>query len=210
MPSFLPFFPLGLVIYPHGSLNLHIFEPRYRQLVNEVIDEGKTFGIPSFINNKIKGYGTEIQLVSVDKRYEDGRLDIKTKGLRTFRIVDFQNPVPGKLYAGGEVEFIETDGVEGEISEELLRLVQKLHDLLKVTVNLKSDSIQPYSFQVAQKLGLNLVQEYQLLTLPTEAERQAFLIEHLYKVIPTLIEIERTKEIIKMNGHFKNLDPLSF
>ncbi|MCU0326286.1 MAG: LON peptidase substrate-binding domain-containing protein [Spirosomaceae bacterium] len=82
----LPFFPLNLVAYPHEDLNLHIFEPRYRQLINECLETGQTFGIPPFINNRLLGYGTEMKVVELSKRYENGRMDIKTRGLRIFRI----------------------------------------------------------------------------------------------------------------------------
>jgi len=118
----LPFFPLTLVVYPHESLNLHVFEPRYRQLISESVENGTTFGIPTFIDNKIKGYGTEVKVVQLSKRYEDNRMDIKTVGVRIFRIVDFQNPMPDKLYAGGDVEFIESDGLNDFLNPELLRV----------------------------------------------------------------------------------------
>ena len=60
--NFLPLFPLNLIVFPHEDLNLHIFEPRYRQLINECLDEKKTFGIPAFVNNKLLGYGTEVEV----------------------------------------------------------------------------------------------------------------------------------------------------
>lgn len=94
MESFLPFFPLNLVAYPTENLNLHIFEPRYRQLINECLNEQKTFGIPAFINNKLPGYGTEMQIISLSKNYEDGRMDIKTKGLKVFRMLNFKIRFP--------------------------------------------------------------------------------------------------------------------
>ncbi|MEZ4904942.1 MAG: hypothetical protein R2822_25915 [Spirosomataceae bacterium] len=112
-----------MVAYPTENLNLHIFEPRYRQLINDCIKDRKTFGIPAFINNKLSGYGTEMQIMSVSKVYEDGRMDIKTKGKCVFRMLDFQNPLPDKLYAGGKVIFVEdADSPRGVISELLLQL----------------------------------------------------------------------------------------
>ena len=69
---------------------------------------------------------------------------------------------------------------------------------------------QPYSYQIAHKIGLSIEKEYELLKMPTETERQAYISAHLDKVLPVLHELERTKECIRMNGHFKNLDPLNF
>lgn len=209
MESFLPFFPLNLVAYPTENLNLHIFEPRYRQLINECIEQNLTFGIPSFINNKLPGYGTEMKIMSLSKRYDDGRMDIKTTGLRIFKIVTVQNPVPHKLYSGGKIQFVEDqDSPEGVISELLLQL-DRLYQLLQTKVDFDSTQY-PFSYQVAHKVGLSQEEEYQLLTMNSETERQRFLLHHLNKVIPIMSEMERTKARIQMNGHFKNLDPLNF
>lgn len=209
MESFLPFFPLNLVAYPTENLNLHIFEPRYRQLINECLEEQKTFGIPAFINNKLPGYGTEMQIVSLSKSYEDGRMDIKTKGLKVFRMLNFQNPVPNKLYAGGRIAYIEdTDTPDSVISELLLQL-DRLHHILQTKVDFNTQ-LQPFSYQVGHKVGFSQEEEYHLLTIDSETERQRYILRHLNKVIPVMSEMERTKERIKLNGHFKNLDPLNF
>ncbi|MEI7582769.1 LON peptidase substrate-binding domain-containing protein [Runella sp.] len=209
MESFLPFFPLNLVAYPTENLNLHIFEPRYRQLINECLEEQKTFGIPAFINNKLPGYGTEMQIVSLSKSYEDGRMDIKTKGLKVFRMLNFQNPVPNKLYAGGRITYVEdTDTPDGVISELLLQL-DRLHHILQTKVNFDTQ-VQPFSYQIGHKVGLSQEEEYHLLTIDSETERQRYILRHLNKVVPVMSEMERTKERIKLNGHFKNLDPLNF
>lgn len=209
MESFLPLFPLNLVAYPTENLNLHIFEPRYRQLINECLEQQKTFGIPVFINNKLPGYGTEMQIIYLSKSYEDGRMDIRTKGLKIFRMLSFQNPVPNKLYAGGKITFIEdTDTAEGVISELLLQL-DRLYSILQTKVDFDTHS-QPFSYQIAHKVGLSQEEEYHLLTIASETERQRYILRHLNKVIPVMSEMERTKERIKLNGHFKNLDPLNF
>ena len=209
MENFLPLFPLNLVAYPTENLNLHIFEPRYRQLINECLEEQKTFGIPAFINNKLPGYGTEMKILSLSKSYEDGRMDIKTKGLKVFRMLNFQNPVPNKLYAGGRVAYVEdTDTPDGVISELLLQL-DRLHHILQTKVDFDTQ-LQPFSYQIGHKVGLSQEEEYHLLTIDSETERQRYILRHLNKVVPVMSEMERTKERIKLNGHFKNLDPLNF
>ena len=206
----LPFFPLTLVVYPHESLNLHVFEPRYRQLISECVENGTTFGIPTFIDNKIKGYGTEVKVVQLSKRYEDNRMDIKTMGVRIFRIMDFQNPMPDKLYAGGDVEFIESDGLNDFLNPKLLSLTEEFYQVLKLNVDFLTHEYQPFSYRVAHKIGLSPAEEYKLLTIPSEEERQQFLIQHLKSTMPVIKEIERTRDIIAMNGHFKNIDPINF
>jgi Lon protease-like protein len=205
---FLPLFPLNLVAFPTEHLNLHIFEPRYQQLINECLKTGKTFGVPAFVNNKLPGYGTEMEVVELYKRYDNGRLDIKTRGIRVFRITNFQNPVPNKLYAGGSVVFEEDTSLPIGTSSELLRLVDELIVLLKTPFEYDS-YLQPFSFQIAHKIGLSIEQEYKLLTINNEQDRQIFLVKHLKKSVPIMAEMERTKARILMNGHFKNLDPLN-
>ncbi len=95
----LPIFPLNIVAFPGEHVNLHIFEPRYKDLVNDCLEEGLTFGIASHVLNKIE-LGTEVKITEVTKKYPDGRMDIKTLGLRAFSVLDFHNPWKEKLYAG--------------------------------------------------------------------------------------------------------------
>ncbi|GAB3320714.1 LON peptidase substrate-binding domain-containing protein [Larkinella ripae] len=209
MDIYLPLFPLNLVVYPHEDLNLHIFEERYRQLINECLETGQTFGIPAFIENKLPGFGTEMSVTTLHKRYDDGRMDIKSKGLRIFRIATFENPAPGKLYAGGQVEVVESKPETGDHLDELVVKVTRLYRLLQI--NAEIDELTPLlSFRVAHKIGLSVDEEYELLTIERENDRQRFLIRHLDRVLPVVAEMERTKDRIKMNGHFKNLDPLKF
>ena len=210
MQKFLPLFPLNLVAFPSENLNLHIFEPRYRQLINECWSSGSTFGIPPFIKNRLLGYGTEMHITHIVKRYEDGRMDIKTKGVGVFRVIDFQNPAPQKLYAGGEVVLVkQQEEAIFEVMPGLLERLKRLYKLIQITFDFEvTDPL--FSYQVAHKVGLSLEEEYELLTLNSETKRQAYLIRHLERTLPVVTEMERSKDRIRMNGHFKNLDPLSF
>ncbi|QJD78246.1 LON peptidase substrate-binding domain-containing protein [Spirosoma rhododendri] len=209
MEKTLALFPLNLVVYPGEDLNLHIFEPRYQQLVNECIDEERTFGIPCFINNKLPGYGTEMHVTTLHKRYPDGRMDIKSKGVGVFKLVNFENPVAGKLYAGGDVELVTPGDGYSAHTKALTERLDHLYDLLQIEVDFDA-SDENLSYKVAHKVGLSIDQEYDVLQLDSEAERQLFLIQHLNKVLPVVSDMERTKQRIRMNGHFKNLDPLNF
>lgn len=209
MEKTLALFPLNLVVYPGEDLNLHIFEPRYQQLVSECIEEERTFGIPAFINNKLPGYGTEMHVTTLHKRYPDGRMDIKSRGVGVFKLVNFENPVAGKLYAGGEVELVTPSDGYSAHTKALTERLDRLYDLLQIEVDYDS-SDENFSYKVAHKVGLSIDQEYDVLQLDSEAERQLFLIQHLNTVLPVVSDMERTKQRIRMNGHFKNLDPLNF
>lgn len=208
MGMYLPLFPLKLVVFPGEQLNLHIFEPRYRQLLSDV-EEGKlNFGICTYLD-KLTGYGTEVSLEKVYKRYPDGRLDIKTRGKRAFQIQSFDNPMAGKLYAGGNVEFLENSPVATAVqNHEFLFYLKELLYLLHFPEEINPEETS--SFTYAHKVGLKVEEELELLQIPEEGRRMDFLINHFKRIIPVIKNIERVKEIIKQNGHFKNLDPLDF
>jgi Lon protease-like protein len=205
---YIPFFPLKLVAFPGEALNLHIFEPRYRQLLADVEQGDLTFGVCTFLN-QLTGFGTELKLDQVYKRHEDGRLDVKTIGLRTFKILSFDNPMPGKLYAGGEIEYLPDNPVctKAQQLEYVFYLKEILH-LLQYQAEFDPMTVSSYTF--AHKVGLKLEEELELLKLTAESERIEFLVKHFKRLIPVIKAIESAKEKIKLNGHFKHLDPLNF
>jgi hypothetical protein len=208
MSDYLPLFPLKLVAFPGEHLNLHIFEPRYRQLIKDLVDYHGRFGIVVYLD-KLMVYGTELELQEICTTYEDGRLDIKTKGKRIFKLLSFENPMPDKLYAGGEVSFeINDPRVPENVYNEFLFYLKELFRLMN-----HKEEIKPFvvdSFYFAHKIGLKIEEEYELIQFSREVERLQYLTRHMMKVIPILREIEIAKKKINMNGHFKNLDPLNF
>jgi Lon protease-like protein len=205
---YVPFFPLKLVAFPDEELNLHIFEPRYRQLIADIEIEGGVFGVCTFLD-KISGFGTLVRLDQVYKRYEDGRLDIKTVGIQPFRINSFDNPSPGKEYAGGEIEFLPNDPtIDSFLNQEYIFYLKEMLFLLKYDIEVDSKSVNSYTF--SHKIGLSLEEELELLKMVSEADRTKFLVNHFKRIIPAVKAAEQAKEKIAQNGHFKHLDPLNF
>src|SRR6476469_10058709 len=100
MINFIPIFPLSTVVFPGEQLNLHIFEPRYIELITECNASKKPFGIPVVLKSKVEEMGTLVEIIEVAKVYEDGKLDIKTSGLSVFRILEIVKELPDKLYSG--------------------------------------------------------------------------------------------------------------
>ncbi len=94
---FLAIFPLQLAIFPGEEVPLHIFEPRYKQLIAECRDEGITFGIPTHLNGRIARYGTEVRLKRILKTFDTGEMDIIVVGVRIFEVNEVQAEVSGKL-----------------------------------------------------------------------------------------------------------------
>lgn len=209
MISRLALFPLQSVIYPGEMLPLHIFEERYKQLIKDCERTGLNFGIPIYIDNHLD-YGTEMELVETVRNYRSGASDVVCKGLRVFRIRDFDQNEPDKLYPGGDVQFIkDKDDATETLKKQLLNLIYELYVHLEVPKP-KIDIPNFRSFTLAHKIGLSLQQEYSLLKLASEKARQEFLINHLTITIPILQEMNRTKQVIELNGHFRNYDPLDF
>ncbi|MEQ9424434.1 MAG: LON peptidase substrate-binding domain-containing protein [Cyclobacteriaceae bacterium] len=205
----LPLFPLNLVCFPGEHLNLHVFEPRYKQLVNECIEDNSTFGIPAYINNRLE-LGTEVEVKEVTKRYKDGRLDIKTLGIAVFEVISYQNPAKDKLYSNGTVRIKKIDLSPNEAKlDEIRELMGQFYETINVE-NPFPPSTEQTSFTFAHKIGFSIDEEYSLLKMKGEDERLDFIIAHLTKTIPLVEEIENTKTKIAMNGHFKKLGPIDF
>lgn len=207
----LALFPLNLVVFPGEKLNLHIFEPRYRQLVHDCEQEGITFGIPSYLNNQVSTLGTEMKLVSVEKTYPSGEMDIRTQAVGVFRIQEFFRQLPQKLYAGAAVEDVPDDLTPDPALHERTRgLVRQLYTILGLQRLFLELSPDFRVYDIAHHLGFSTEQEYQLLEATSEVERQQLVLTHLLQILPVLQETERLKERVRLNGHFKNLTPPSF
>ncbi|WP_437396886.1 LON peptidase substrate-binding domain-containing protein [Flagellimonas lutimaris] len=205
----LPLFPLQSVFYPGETVPLHIFEDRYKQLINDCRKEALTFGIPVYINDSIS-YGTEVQLVEVVNSYESGEMDVVCVARQVFKVISFENQLEGKLYAGGEVEFLEIENDADEhLRKEVLQKVEALYDIMDVPFT-QTPPKQFNSYSLAHKMGLSFEQEYELLLLTKETDRLNFIKSHLEAATNILNEVNRTKDAIEMNGHFKNFDPLDF
>lgn len=207
MTNFIPIFPLGLVVYPGENLNLHIFEPRYKQLINECHASGKAFGIPAVIDNSIREYGSLVEITEISKVYDNGEMDIKTKGVRVFRILEVIKEIPDKLYSGAIVNYPgNRDNGSDELMRKVMESIRELHRLLRVSKDFKKDASHLNSYDVAHHIGLSVNEEYELLGLFDERQRQEYLRQHLVKVLPVLAGMEQLKEKINLNGHFKNLE----
>jgi uncharacterized protein len=206
MTRFIPIFPLGIVVFPGEDLNLHIFEPRYKQLVNECFAENKPFGIPTVLKNGLGEIGTLVQIKEVVEVYEDGKLDIKTQGLQVFRILEIVKDVPDKMFSGAIVNFLENDDKRHIIKmRNLVRNIRALHDALKLNKDFKKPDHELISYDVAHHAALSLEEEHELLGLMREDQRLEYLRRHVNKILPLVNEMEQLKERIKMNGHFKDL-----
>jgi len=205
----IPLFPLKMVPFPGEQVNLHIFEPRYKDLINDILNADKKFGIPPFIKKNID-YGTLMELTGIKKRYDDGRLDISTRGIKVFKIIKYDNPAEGKSYAEGYVQYLTENYTEDPLLKH--NLIDKLEEFFKLIDEYNNVNINEslYSYDIIHKIGLPIEYEYEILKLEGEIERQEYILNFLDNTIPVLQQAEKAKQIIKMNGHFRYFDPISF
>jgi ATP-dependent Lon protease len=208
MKKHLPVFPLSIVAFPREQLHLHIFEPRYRQLIKECDETGTTFGIPTVLGGKLQDFGTEMRLTNIERVYPNGEMDVRTEGVQTFKIIDFYDLAQGKLYAAADVEILDADTNGYHMTnQEIVRHVRELFQIMNVMKSLPSDLQDFVTYDVAHHVGFSVEQEYEFLCLPTEGDRQEFMLEHLEHILPTVREMERLRERALLNGHFKYIVP---
>lgn len=211
MTNFVPIFPLGIVVFPGEALNLHIFEPRYKQLVRDCFDNARPFGIPVVLEKGPAEMGTLVEILEIAKVYEDGKMDIHTRGLKVFRVLETIRSVPDKLYSGAIVTYPDNHAVgQQPLMRSVLNNIRELHQLLHVSKDFSKPDEALTSYDVAHHAGLSLQEEYEFLQLLREDQRQEYLKRHLARVLPVVNGMENLRQRIHLNGHFKELKGFNF
>jgi Lon protease-like protein len=211
MTNFIPIFPLAIAVFPGEKLNLHIFEPRYIQLILSCAKTKKPFGIPIVVNGKISDIGTLVEIVEISANYENGEMDIKTKGLTVFHVLEIIQEIPEKLYSGAIVSYPRNDvRARPEMMKKIIVDVALLHKLLAVKKEITAEGRELLSYDFAHHIGMSIEEEFEFLQLLQEDQRLEFMRRHLKKVIPVLKDMEILKKKIQLNGHFRNLEGFKF
>jgi uncharacterized protein len=111
------------------------------------------------------------------------------------------------LYSGAIVNYADNiqDAGMPDLMQKVIASMRELHQLLRIEKKFTKPDEALLSYDVAHHAGLNLQEEYELLSLLQEVQRQEYLKRHLQKVLPVIGEMEHLKERVKLNGHFKNL-----
>ena len=211
MTNFIPLFPLGIVVYPGEELNLHIFEPRYKQLINDCFTAKRPFGMPPVINKLVSETGTLVEITEISKVYDNGEMDIKTKGTAVFKILEKIQELPDKLYHGAIVTYpqISYRG-SSALMKKVLHGIRELHSFLSINKDFKKNDEELQSFDIAHHAGMTIEDEYKLLEFEQELHRQEYINRHLVKILAVMAQMDLLKTKIKLNGHFKNLEGFSF
>lgn len=209
MQGYFRMLPLPWVVFPEEVLHLHIFEPRYIQLVLECKERNEPFGIPFHSGSMV--FGTLVEILEIRKTYPDGKMDIVVKGTEKFEILRFDPIVPSKQYPGGKIKTKETTFQSNpKTVASLRRQLDIFFGLIGSRPVVANDDPDYLSFTYGHKIGLKPYQEMKLMLLTDENERQKNLVRYLSRMIPGLRNAEEAKTRIKLNGHFKTFDPIRF
>ncbi|MEZ5013908.1 MAG: LON peptidase substrate-binding domain-containing protein [Chitinophagales bacterium] len=208
MQKFLPIFPLAMVAFPGEKLNLHVFEPRYKQLIRECIRDDKHFGIPVVHKKEIQEYGTEMRIQKIQQEYDNGEMDITVEGVQVFRVLDIINEVPDKLYSGAVVSMVSNImDKHNRLFAELRLLTDRLFTLLDIRDTIEKKDFVLQSFSIGHYVGFELEDELELLRHPRESTRQKIIVEHIKKILPNVEQYAEIREKARMNGSFRLLKP---
>ncbi len=206
----IPLFPLGVVLLPHMSLPLHIFEERYKIMINECLEAEKEFGIVYFDGSGISSAGCTAQIVEVLKRFENGEMDILTVGNRRFLINEIHDTQP---YL--EADIVYFDDQPETKSEELTELANQgithLNELGEITGEGKDyEDIEIFnakrvSFLIAGIDGFTPAEKQRLLEMTSTRKRLESGIQALQKVIQRETLTREIQNIISGNGNIKKI-----
>jgi Lon protease-like protein len=194
-----PLFPLGIVALPGEMVPLHIFEERYKKMMNECLEEQKEFGIVWLADDGLRENGCACEIDRVLERTEDGRMNLLTRGTRPFRVLERQAHL---AYPAGVIEFLEDR--EEAVDAELL---QKAHDAYADLVRRATDSdpdagelaeMDAYGMAATVDFGPDAKQG--LLDLRSENARLRLVTRLFHAAVERLALIERAQERARSNG----------
>lgn len=195
-----PMFPLGMVALPTESVPLHIFEDRYRKMIQECLDSEREFGIVWLSEEELKPVGCACEIDRVLDRSEDGHLDIVVRGTRPFRLVERQDDLP---YPAAVVEFLadeQDEEPDAQVTEETRTLYA---DLVEQATDKTLDAdelaaLDSYTMAATVEFGTDVKQE--LLELRSENARLRLLTLLFRAAIKRLELVERAQARARSNG----------
>ena len=209
-PDRIPLFPLNVVLLPGADLPLHIFEPRYREMVRKCLDEQIEFGVLLSLPKGIVRVGCSAEIIDVIKRYQDGRMDILTVGRAPFRILELLNAesFAEDQLLEGEVDYLDDRELSANprVRSQLIELYEVCHTIVygDYPRNVQGDTPENLSYLVAGTLPMDLLWKQQLLELRSEADRQERLVTYLREWAPHLQKTETLRYRADGNGHGLN------
>jgi Lon protease-like protein len=200
LDAFIPLFPLDVVLFPGTPLPLHIFEPRYKEMIGECLTQHRPFGVVRAVEQGLAEVGCTAEIVTVVKEYPDGRLDLVTEGRKRFELVRVNQE---RSFLQAEVLLID-DEPGTPPPADTARAVQLHSEVLAIAgarQDLSAADAKLLSFYLAGSLPLDLDFKQKLLSLRSEPKRLSFLINYLETILPNLRRTASAREKAGGNGH---------
>lgn len=202
-----PLFPLDLVLYPEEELPLHIFELRYREMVEFCLESDSPFGVVLNQDGDLSDVGCSARIEQIVESYEDGRKDILVYGLHRIRVKKVSDT---RSYLTGDIEILAEieQAIDIHLRERVIAQHIKLLELAgRMPAPTSYQNRSFLSFFIAHNAGLSLDQKQKILEMGGEADRLEFLVEHLEQFLPMVEEVESVRMKVLSNGHFKDFPP---
>jgi Lon protease-like protein len=201
MSSLLPLFPLELVAFPGAAIPLHIFEPRYREMVGEAETNGSEFGIVLSRDGGIVRVGCTVIVESILQRYADGRFDVLTRGRRRFEIQSLNDD---RDYLRAEVSyFADIDSAPASAAQRAsaLRAWQELQREAadEIPGSAPDENDPQLSFLIAPALR-DIDWQNGLLASRSEAERLDQIVQGVPKYLQKRQYVEKMRKAAPTNG----------
>jgi Lon protease-like protein len=195
----LPLFPLEIVVFPGAPLPLHIFEPRYKEMIGECLSQDRPFGMVRAKENALSPVGCSARILTIIKKYEDGRMDIAAEGAQRFEIIQVNQE---RSFLQAEVSFFDDEpSVVGKsAADTVVQLHEQLFAVMGQTVEVDRDAAY-LSYRLAQDLPVDLDFKQTLLEMKSEAERVEILTEYYRATIPKVENSLRVRQRASGNGH---------
>jgi Lon protease-like protein len=194
-----PLFPLGIVALPTESVPLHIFEHRYRKMIDHCLAEGQEFGILWLSDEELKQTGCACAIEQVLERMEDGRMNLLTRGTRPFVLLERQDDLP---YPAGEVAFTEDE--EEEADDDAMSAARELYAELVLQATDKelgeAELAEMDSYRMAATVEFEPEAKQELLELRSENARARLLATLLAAALERLELLERAQVRAQSNG----------
>ena len=195
----LPLFPLEIVVFPGAPLPLHIFEPRYKEMIGECLSQERPFGMVRAKENALSAIGCSARILTIIKKYEDGRMDIAAEGAQRFEIIQVNQE---RSFLQAEVSFFDDEPsiVSKSAAVAVVQLHEQLFAVMGQTVEVNRDATY-LSYRLAQDLPVDLDFKQTLLEMKSEAERVEILTEYYRATIPKIENSLRVRQRASGNGH---------
>jgi len=185
--SLLPIFPLELVLLPGVPLPLHIFEPRYKEMIAECLELKRPFGVVRASSDGVADIGCTAEILSVTKKYDDGRMDILTRGVERFEVIEVNEE---RSFLQAEISVVQDEDEPEKPAAQMVAQAMRLHaEIAKLAGTEPSgpdEHAANLSFLLAGSLPLDLDFKQNLLSTLSEAKRLEAVVSYLETVLPGL------------------------